>query len=270
MLFVTNLILNIFLNRPSNGALLFVLYTFERFLCPGFIVAWYDVVICEANMNRINPKPRTAPFARATTSVPESATPFHTNPVSTGRLIVLIPSGTNYSALTQRIWQLATATGKPILFLSLCREAAEEPSLRRQLITTSALVADSRVSTEAKVELGTNWVDVVKINYHAGDVIVCFAEQRTGLFHRPLSQILQSNLKAPIYILSGLSTQNLTQSNGPSQILAWSGSAGIIIGSFLLQIQITSYLQGWVQTVLILLSVIAEVWLVWVWNGLID
>jgi hypothetical protein len=268
MLFVTILIVMIFLNRPRNGALLFVLYAIERFLCHGFMLACYDVVICEANMNRINTKPQTASFTMTTASMSDASTLLSTSRVPAGRLIVLVPSELDYSALTRRIWQLAIATGKPILFLSLCQDAAEEPSLRRQLVTLSALVGDSKVSTGAKVEIGANWVDIVKTNYQAGDVIVCFAEQRTGLFHRPLSQILESNLGAPVYILSGLYPQSASRSDWLSQIIVWMGSFGILAGFFWLQVRISQLPQDGSQTALLILSAAVEIWLIWVWNSL--
>jgi FtsH-binding integral membrane protein len=118
------------------------------------------------------------------------------------------------------------------------------------------------------VEIGTNWVDVVKINYHAGDVIVCFAEQRTGLFHRPLSQILESNLGATVYILSGLYSQSTSRSHWLSQIIVWMGSFAILAGFFWLQVRISQLSQGPAQTVLFILSAAVEIWLIWVWNSL--
>jgi hypothetical protein len=145
---------------------------------------------------------------------------------------------------------------------------AEEPSLRRQLVTISALVGDGRVVAEAKVEIGTNWVNAVKRNYQAGDMIVCFAEQRAGILHKPLSQILESKLNMPVYILSGLYTQDSPRSNPFAQISAWMGSIGIIIGSSLLQIRIAATPQDWAQTTLLILSVVFEAWLIWVWNSL--
>src|SRR5688572_6714012 len=102
------------------------------------------------------------------------------------RLVVLVPADSDYTTATRRIWELAVATGSSVLLLSLCKDRAEEPSLRRQLVTMSALVRDGRISTEANVEIGTNWLHFVKANYQAGDMIVCFAEQRAGLLHRPL------------------------------------------------------------------------------------
>lgn len=219
-------------------------------------------------MNRINTKSQTASFAIATAPRSDASTALNTSRVSAGRLIVLVPADANYSALTRRIWQLAIATGKHILFLSLCQDAAEEPSLRRQLVTVSALVGDGKVSTEAKVEIGTNWVDLVKAHYQAGDVIVCFAEQRAGLFHRPLSQILESNLHASVYILSGLYPQSTSRSNWLSQIIVWMGSFGILAGFFWLQVRISQLPKDPAQTALLILSAAVEIWLIWVWNSL--
>ncbi len=166
------------------------------------------------------------------TSAPRRAS-IHTSLEPARRLIVLIPADSDYQAATRRIWELANAMGSRVQFLGLCRDAAQEPNLRRGLVTMSALLQAGRVSAEAKVEIGTNWVNVVKRNYQTGDMIVCFAEQNVGLLHRPLSQILYAKLNAPIYILSGLSLS-----------------------------------QDWAQTTLLILSVIGEVWLIWGWNSL--
>jgi hypothetical protein len=190
-------------------------------------------------------------------------------PEPAGRLLALVPADVDYSIPMKRIWELATTTGLPIQLIGLCNDPAQEPSLRRELVTISALIRDGRVRVDANVEIGTNWVEVVKRTLQPGDRIVCFAEQQVGLFHRPLSQILQSNIKMPVYILSGL-----TSPDGPrsshwfSQLMAWMGSIGIIAGSALLQIRIASLSQDWAQTSLLILSVIGEAWLIWSWNSL--
>jgi hypothetical protein len=130
----------------------------------------------------------------------------------------------------------------------------------------ASLLKDGKVSTDARVEIGTNWLTAVRRIFHPGDMIVCFAEQRAGLLNRPLSQILKSDLEAPVYILSGLSSQGVPERNWWSQAVAWAGSIAIIVGAFLLQIQITSAPQGWAQNVLLILSVIGEIWLITAWN----
>ena len=189
---------------------------------------------------------------------------------SARHLIVLIPAGANYAAMTRRIWDLAQATSTQIRFLGLCKDAAEELSLRRGLVTMTSLLQDGNVSTELKVELGTNWVEAVKRNCDPGDLIVCLAEQHAGLVHRPLSQILQSTIKAPVYILSGLSPQIPLRPNWRFQIIAWLGSIAILMGAFLLQIQVVSMHEGWAQTTLLILSVVGEIWLIGAWNGLLS
>ena len=135
------------------------------------------------------------------------------------RLIVLVPDADlDYVTATRRVWELANELNTDIQFIGLYKDVARESSLRRQLATMTAMVQDGKVSAEAKVELGNNWVNVVKSNWRTGDMIVCFAEQHAGLLYRPLSQILQSNLEAPIYILSGLYPQNQSRLNTLSSL----------------------------------------------------
>lgn len=193
----------------------------------------------------------------------------HSDIWSAHRLIVLVPDADiDYAAATRRVWELATNMGTRILFIGLCNDAAQESSLRRQLITMSAMVQDSKVSAEAKVQIGSNWVDVVTSNWQAGDMIVCFAEQRAGLLYRPLSQILRSNLDIPLYILSGLYSQSPSRLNILSFIPLWAGLISIVVISFLLQIRIIALPQDWAQTTLLILSVTVELWLIWAWNNL--
>lgn len=190
------------------------------------------------------------------------------DPEPARRLIVLVPSlEVDLIVVTQRVWELANATGAHIKFISLCNDAAQEPSLRRELATMSAIVKDGNISAEAEVVSGRNWVEVVKTRRQAGDIVVCCAEQRAGLMQRPLSQILQSDLDMPLYILTGLYSQNVSHSNRLTQIFAWIGFIAIIVGFFLLQVKIDQLAKDW-TTVLPLLTTAIEFWLIWVWNNL--
>ena len=211
-------------------------------------------------MNKLDNKPQPTSFSISTASL------SGTEPAR--RLIVPVPTDADYTAATRRVWELAIATDTRVLLLGLCKDAAREPSLRRQLVTMSALVGDGRVFAEAKVEIGTDWVDVVKRNYRAGDMIVCFAEQRAGLMHKPLSQILESNLNATVYILPGLYQPDRLRSNWLSTLILWSGFFGIIGGFSLLQVNIDPLSKDWVHTATLMLSIPVEFWLIWVWNSL--
>lgn len=186
---------------------------------------------------------------------------------STPRLIILIPADTDYSAVTQRIWQLASATNMNVQLVALCKDPGEEPGLRRRLVTLASLLQAGEFSVEAKVMVGTNWVTAVKSIFETGDRLVCFADQRTGLLQRPLSQILQSNLKVPLHILSDL-TLPKSKPNRLTQVSSWLGFLVIIIGFGLLQTKITQVSGGSLQSILLILSILPEFWLIWVWNNL--
>jgi len=187
--------------------------------------------------------------------------------LSTQRLLVLVPSDTDYSAATRRIWELANATGMHVRLLTLCKDAAEEQSLHRKLIGMESLLQDGKVCVESKMMIGTNWVLAVKNMYEEGDIIVCFAEQRTGLWQRPLSQILESNIKATLYVLSNPSSQR-NRSNEHSSAISWLGFIGIILGFGLLQTKVLQLPESSLQSILLILSILPEFWLIWIWNSL--
>jgi hypothetical protein len=184
------------------------------------------------------------------------------------RLIVLIPDmESDYLPAIGNIWELANTQHASVLLLGLYKDMSQELSLRRGLITLCAMVQAGHVLAKVQVEMGTSWVSVVKRNYQKGDMIVCFAEQRAGLLHKPLSQILRSNLKIPVHILSGLYTPK-PKPNLYTQIVAWTGFLGILAGFFVLQIKIDQVSEGGLQNILLILSIIPEFWLILAWNGL--
>lgn len=219
-------------------------------------------------MNRQTPNDQVSPFEVTTTSLQTSSISAKTSSWSDGRLIVLVPDDLTYGDTTRRIWEVAVATGRPVQLLSLCKDMTQELSLHRQLVTLSALIAESRVPTEAKVEIGRNWLDALKRNYQAGDIIVCFAEEHTGFLQRPLKKVLESELDAPVYILFCLYPRKQARSKVLSLILFWIGIVSIIAGAMLLQIRILSLSREWAPIILMILAVVVEFWLIWVWNKL--
>lgn len=184
------------------------------------------------------------------------------------RLVVLFPNEADYTAATRRVWELAHALDCDILFLSLCAEEVQEASVRRQLITMAAMVQDASICAEVRVQVGSNWVNAIRRSVQDGDMIVCFDEQRTGLLHKPLGQILRARLDVPVYVLSGLYGDRVPRANWLSSLMAWTGSIAIIVGSFVVQIRLTFLPQDWTQATLLIVSVIGEIWLIWGWNNL--
>jgi hypothetical protein len=203
-------------------------------------------------------------------SIPPSLTSFPASvpgPEPAHRLIVLVPDlEWDYIPAIHRIWELAYAQCAHVLLLSLSKDPRQELSLRRALATLSAMTQDGRIPVEASVEIGMNWLSAVKRNYRTGDTIVCFAEKPTGLLHKPLSQILQSNLNIPVYVLADLFSQK-PKLNWFSHVIAWSGFIGIILGFCILQVRIIQLPADWFQNVSLILSIIPEFWLICVWNN---
>src|SRR5436190_16453273 len=105
-----------------------------------------------------------------------SSTTSFSGPKSAHRLVVLVPDlEWELIPAIHRIWELADAQHVHVLLLTLCNDSNQESSLHRALIILCAMLQDGRILVETKIENGTNWVDVVKRNYQADDMIVCFA-----------------------------------------------------------------------------------------------
>jgi hypothetical protein len=185
-------------------------------------------------------------------------------------LIVLVPNvEADLAAATRRVWELANAGDGRVRFIGLYENTVQELILRRQLVNMSAMVGNGgRIYAETELVFGRDWVEVVRSRWQAGDMVMCFSEQRIGPLNRPLSQVLQSNLDVPVYILSGLDPQNDLRSSWPAPIAAWAGSIAIIFGFFVLQVRIDHLATGPVHIILLLLCIPVEVWMIWAWNSL--
>ncbi len=212
-------------------------------------------------MTKLDSQPISVPFTPAS----------HLDPKAGRRLIVLMPHLENDpAAAMRRIWELAHSINAHVLFLSLCSDAALESSLRRQLATMSAMVRDDKVSAEGMVMFGKDWLEIVRSQQRAGDIVVCFEEQHVGPLNKPLSQILQSNLDATLYIFSGIDPRKDSGSGWLVQTAAWFGSIGIIIGFSLLQVQTENLVENWAHNTLLMLSILVECGALWLWNSLFN
>lgn len=183
------------------------------------------------------------------------------------RLIVLVPPGTDCTSLTRRICKLAKETTSDILLLGLTGDLSQELEVKRDLIMVSAMIRDSRIYVEMKVEIGTDWLAAIKPIYQNGDAIVCVSDPSIGIRHKLLSQILKSTFRAPIYVLSNAKPmQNSTSLL--SQVFAWSGLIAIIVLFFFLQSSLIGMPDTWEKTVLLILLLIPELLAIVFWNSL--
>jgi hypothetical protein len=198
------------------------------------------------------------------------STPYASQPDlgAARRLIVPVTSTeSDLTAVTRRVWELASTNKAHIQFIGLCNDPSQEHSLRRTVVTMSAMVNYDDVSADVEVVTGKNWVEYIKSRYQPGDMVVCFDGQGAGISQKPLSQILQSELNIPLYILAGTYKQNDTRASWATKITAWTGFIVIILGFFMLQVRIDHFAEG-LTIVLQILTVAVEFWLLWTWNSL--
>jgi hypothetical protein len=186
------------------------------------------------------------------------------------RLLVLVPeSEIDIALAAQKICGLARSFEGGAQFIGLCKDAAHESSLRCQLALLSAMVGNEYIPVKSKIEIGSNWLNAVKLEWQHGDVIAYFSEKSSALPQRPLSQILESNLNATVYVLNGLHHQGeRSKPNWVSAALPWGGSIGLILGFFWLQSKIIQPPQDLAHSILLYISILAEAGSIWVWNSL--
>lgn len=196
--------------------------------------------------------------------------PDSVDPGPARRLLVLMPDPEAEPAnISRRVWELASSLGSGIQLLGLCQDAARESSLRRQMISLAAMIQAADVSVESKIEFGRNWLDAVKNHWQAGDVIVCFEGQTSGLDRQPLEEILAEHFNTTIHVLDGYVPAS-TGSRWLSSILVWMGSLGLLAGFFWLQVRLVQLRGDWAHTSLLYLSIFIEVGLILGWNSLFN
>ena len=196
-----------------------------------------------------------------------SSTTSFSGPQYAHRLVVLVPDlEWDFIPAIHRIWSLADRQQARVLLISLCKDSRQASGLRRALIILCAMLQDGKIPVETNVEIGTNWVAVVRRHYQTDDMIVCFAEQRAGLLQKPLSQILESNLMIPVYVVSGMYLAK-PKSNLLAEVAAWLGSIGMMAAFSLLQVKIMQASDGWSQTLLLILVALAEIWSICGWES---
>lgn len=186
------------------------------------------------------------------------------------RLIVLVPdSEGDLVSAARKIWGLANALGGRVQLIALCKNIDYEPRLRRYLVTLASMVQDDFVIVETKLEFGKNWPRFVKANWREGDVIGCFAEQESiWMKHKPLNEILASNLNTTVYVINELYQTKSNRSSWISETLMWVGAIGIIACFFWMQAKLIQMPGDWAHNSLMYISIFVEVFLIWGWNTL--
>ncbi len=225
-------------------------------------------------MNTSESQLQTAPVIH----IPSSA---GSGPLVTRRLVVILLEAEEEAVLASRILVLASARYQRVLLLGVCLDPSRQTELRRRLVTIAAFLREKRLPTEAnlsqsrqglsveiRIERGKDWIEKIKAVLRPDDALACYDEQNTGRGKKRLCDVLSSNLELPIYVFSGLHPSDPIQRNILSQAASWLGSIASLGGFFLLQARILGATQGALQTLLLILTLLAEVGVIWIWNSL--
>jgi hypothetical protein len=205
----------------------------------------------------------------------------HSDPqlAGTPRLLVVMFDAHEEAALAGRILALAGTRGLPVILVGIAPDPKGKQELRRKLVTIAAFLRGENSNRSAHpqeyyaafgveilMEEGRDWLDKLRGQLQSNDLLACYAEQYVGTRRRPLSDVLSSNLNVPIYTFSGL----LPARDEESLLIrtaSWLGSLGSIGGFLMLQWRIVAASQGPTQSVLLLLTLIAEVGVIWLLNS---
>jgi hypothetical protein len=184
------------------------------------------------------------------------------------------------ASLAGRILALAQPRALPILLVGVARDAVRAAALRRTLVTIAAFLRAQSLSAGANssgraptqiellVEQGPDWLGRVARLVQPGDMLACVDAEVGGARHRPLNDILSSRLKMPMYTFTSVRDIEQGRRKMIPQIAAWLTSLGSIAGFMAVQVRIVLMAQGWLQSVLLLVTVLAEVGMVWLLNSL--
>jgi hypothetical protein len=187
------------------------------------------------------------------------------------RLVVLVPTGLNDEAtLAQHIWTLARTRSLSVLYVGRVARPQDEPSLRRRLALLAALTRDNDgVTADFRLSVGGDWLERVRASWRPGDLVVCHAEQRAawGWTGQTLPQALANGLGTPVYTLTGFCAPEANELEQIGRrVLFWAGAAALTAGFFWLQINVQRLAQDWMQTLVLMGTVVVEFSLLAVWN----
>ncbi len=225
-------------------------------------------------MNRLDTDVKVVPLVK-------SAPAYDLHFQAARRLAVVIVEVAEEALLASRILELAKPLGLQILLIGVAPDRADERKVRRQMVTLAAFLRegeafshargeqkDRGIHLEIQVVQGKDWLGKIKALLCRDDMLACYSEQVVGSQQRPLTDILASSTNVPIYSFSGLRDAENSREKVVSQAAAWLVSLASIAGFFLIQARIVVALQGWAQTLALLLTLFAEAGVIWLVNSL--
>jgi len=173
------------------------------------------------------------------------------------------------SAVLHRVWELAGSNGAEVWLVGLGADPCQEPALRRMLVTLTAVLKHDRVEAHSQVFTGRDWARRLKAVIREGDLVICWDEQPEGYLTKPLSRLLQTELNAPLLILSKPSERRLPRPRWLLQAAAWTGILAMLVGFFFVQVRVLQF-GGSLAVTLGAGSAVLEIILLSAWNNLLS
>jgi hypothetical protein len=183
--------------------------------------------------------------------------------IRTSRLVVLIPDADFDSfELVRRIWRLALPGRLSILFFALAFDEQNAAVFHQRLTNLAFLIKDPRLRVAKIILTGVSWPAALRKMLQPGDLPVCLDGLivQGNIFHKKdLATLTASQTAFSVLTLRGIpveSAPGLQQSL--NSMLAWLGSALIMVGFGFVQIRLTLQTSGWIQNFFLILSMIIE------------
>ena len=197
-------------------------------------------------------------------SDPEWQLPQDARGAGCTRLVVLVPDEEiDTSKLLRELADLAVPPVVEILFVGLGHGLSLNGLYQRlNLLVSEARTHTTTVIRKQVVE-SSSWIKAAQIVARPGDLFVCHIEQRAGRVGQELEEITPF----PVHLLSNLRlTVAVRVQRAVTRLVFELLPLVISVSFFWLQAQIDNQLSGLISTLVIILTVLAEIGLVFVWS----
>ncbi len=195
---------------------------------------------------------------------PQTPSTTRTEP-SVDRLLVLVPDYSGDPAeLAAQIRSMAAPRRLPVLLIGQIAEQPETWSVRRDLSTLAALIADPEIRVDSVATTTASWIEILRRVVLPGDLVVCHHEQtldRNWPWQRQsLAEAIRKELNVPVCALQGfVPGLRLVRARWLSGILGSLLPFAFIAFVSAIQIAIQTLTTGWLSTVLLSLSAVVEI-----------
>lgn len=195
---------------------------------------------------------------------PQTTSTTRTEP-SVDRLLVLVPDYSGDPAeLAAQIRSMAAPRRLPVLLIGQIAEQPETWSVRRDLSTLAALIADPEIRVDSVATTTASWIEILRRVVLPGDLVVCHHEQtldRNWPWQRQsLAEAIRKELNVPVCALQGfVPGLRLVRARWLSGILGSLLPFAFIVFVSAIQIAIQTLTTGWLSTVLLSLSAVVEI-----------